>query len=71
MLCVDWCRIDLVLRFSSEISRVAGGVGFEPNQPTNQPSDPKWNPNADITEDDIIDMTDIGLAAMHYGETHP
>jgi len=34
-----------------------------------EPSDPKWNPLADIVADNIINIQDILLWAIHFGET--
>jgi hypothetical protein len=33
-----------------------------------QPSDPKWNPNADIDGNAKVGLTDLVLLATHYGE---
>lgn len=33
------------------------------------PTDPNWNPNADINSDNIVDIFDIVIIAVHFGET--
>jgi hypothetical protein len=33
------------------------------------PGHPRWNPDADLTLDQKIDILDLALAASHYGET--
>jgi hypothetical protein len=35
------------------------------------PGSPKWNPNADINNDNKIDMKDIGIAVKNFGKTDP
>jgi len=34
-----------------------------------KPSDPNWNPHADLNEDGVIDITDIVIWAIHFGES--
>jgi hypothetical protein len=36
-----------------------------------KPGDPLWDPNADINNDSIINMWDIGLVARNFGKTYP
>jgi len=33
------------------------------------PSDPNWNPVADINNDNLVDIFDLVVAALHFGET--
>lgn len=33
------------------------------------PNHPRWNPEADINGDNVIDMTDLYIIAKHFGET--
>lgn len=35
------------------------------------PSQPLWDPNADLNSDGKIDIRDIGIAATHFGERYP
>ena len=35
-----------------------------------EPSDPKWNPHADLNEDGVIDIIDIVIWATHFGENY-
>jgi hypothetical protein len=35
------------------------------------PTDPLWDPNADINDDLKIDMKDIGTVARHFGDHYP
>jgi hypothetical protein len=32
-----------------------------------KPSDPKWNPNADVNDDGIVDIFDLVIVSIHYG----
>ena len=33
------------------------------------PGHPRWNPNADLIEDGIVDIFDMVTMALHFGET--
>jgi hypothetical protein len=33
-----------------------------------RPGDPHWNPDADLKEDGIIDIYDVILLSMHFGQ---
>lgn len=35
------------------------------------PSDPNWDPRADINEDHLIDIFDLVTVALHFGQTGP
>jgi hypothetical protein len=35
------------------------------------PSDPRWNPNADIDGNGVVGLTDLVILAAHYGQQYP
>jgi outer membrane protein assembly factor BamB len=46
-------------------------VGYVARRFQLTPSEPMWDPNADVSDDGKIDMADIGSVARHFGETEP
>lgn len=36
-----------------------------------KPGDQRWHPNLDVNSDNIIDITDIAIAAYEYGKVDP
>jgi hypothetical protein len=35
------------------------------------PGSPRWNPNADLNNNGIVDLTDLVTVAIHYGQHYP
>jgi hypothetical protein len=35
------------------------------------PSNPSWNANMDINDDDVVNMRDIGIACSNFGQHYP
>lgn len=47
-----------------DIARVSGAFGT-------YPSNPRWNPNADISSDGRVDITDVAIVASNFGKIDP